>query len=408
MSWLDKVPTDLTIKTGDGKEYTPDYMNATKMVEYNISVFEFKELAGSLVYRGEPRGRRYALELYFGGEDNLDVAANFEASAANKKAWVISHPLYGALQVQPVAMEFDNTMQNVTRINCSVMETINVDGTVPDLSAEDKILQDKQALDAAAANAYTQDVIPVAADRISVKGQMDSIYADLSKQISDNTDFSDFYNAYNEINTTINKTVFDTLVMINQVQAVINMPANFADTLERRLKMFELQFSLLNRGATGIVRASDKRLYQASMIAAISAMVVASVTNPGTYYANRKTVLSVIDRIYSVHKAFMTTLDTLQSTTGAGTNVFIPNPEPVTLLSQLVGYAVDNLLQVANNARQERTVILAEDSDLIQLARRFYGLQPDDSTITTFKESNNIGISEMFEIKKGRQLVYYV
>lgn len=408
MSWLDRVQTDMTIKTGDGVEYTPDYLNATKLVEYNISVFEFSELAGSLVYRGEPRGRRYALELYFRGEDNLDTSAAFEASAANKKAWVISHPIYGAIQVQPVGMEFDNTVQNVTRINCSVIETINIDGTIPNLSAEDKILQDKQALDAAAANAYLQDVDPEAADRISVKNNMDSIYADISKQISDNTDFSDFFNAYNEVNTTINKTVFDTLVMINQVQAVLNMPATFADTLARRLRMFELQFSILNGGVANIVRASDKRLYQAMMVTAISGMVLASVTNPGTLYGNRKSVLSVIDKIYQAHRLFMANLDTLQSTTGAGTNVFIPNPEPVTQLSQLVGYALDNLLQVANNAKQERLLTLEEDSDLIQLARRFYGLQPDDSTITTLKDSNDIGISEMFEIKKGRQLVYYV
>lgn len=408
MSWLDKVQTDMTIKTGDGAEYTPDYLNATKLVEYNISVFEFSELTGSLVYRGEPRGRRYGLELYFRGEDNLDIAAAFEASAVNKKAWVVSHPVYGAIQVQPVGMEFDNTVQNVTRINCSVIETINIDGTIPNLSAEDKILQDKQALDAATANAYLQDVDPEAADRISVKRNMDSIYGNLSTQISDNTDFADFYNAYNQVNTTINKAVFDTLEMINQVQAVLNMPVNFADTLDRRLKMFELQFSLLNAGVGNIVRASDKRLYQAMMVTAVSGMVLASVTNPGTFYTNRKTVLSVIDRIYQAHRVFMANLDALQSTTGAGTNVFIPNPEPVTLLSQLVGYALDNLLQVANNAKQERTLILEEDSDMIQLARRFYGLQPDDSTITTFKESNGIGISEMFEIKKGRQLVYYV
>ncbi len=408
MSWIERVNTDLTIKTGDGAEYTPNYLNANKSVEYNIAVFEFSELAGSLVYRGEPRGRRYGLELFFQGENHLDTASAFEASAANKKAWVLSHPFYGAVNVQPVSLEFDNTQQNVTRILCGVIETISEDGTIPDLSADEKILQDKIALDAATADAYAQDVTPDALDRISVKNNIDSIFSGISSQITGNDDFAGFYNKYNDINTTINKTSFEALQLMQQIQSFVNDPYGFESTLESRIAMFGTQIALLNRGVSNIIRSSDKKLYQASMVTAISGLILASVTNVGDYYSNRKTVLNVIDTIYGYHKTFMTNLDALQSSTGAGVNVFIPNPMPVTLLSQLVGYAVTNLLTIANNAKQERTVILENDSDIIELTRRFYGLKPDDSTITTFKESNGIGISELLEVKKGRKILYYV
>ena len=37
-----------------------------------------------------------------------------------------------------------------------------------------------------------------------------------------------------------------------------------------------------------------------------------------------------------------------------------------------------------------------------------YGLLPDDSTIQYFADTNNIGLNEVFQIEKGRKIVYYV
>ena len=83
MSWLEKVNTQLKIKCGDGKEYTPNYLDAKKGKEYNIAKFNFPNVKGTLVKRKAPMGLSFPLDIYFQGENHLQVAADFEASAAN-------------------------------------------------------------------------------------------------------------------------------------------------------------------------------------------------------------------------------------------------------------------------------------------------------------------------------------
>ena len=92
MSWLDQIKNDLTIVTGDGKRYTPLHINAVKEKEYNTVEFNFPGVSGSLVSRRLPKGRRYALELYFQGEDNTTIADAFETSADDPRPWTPQPP----------------------------------------------------------------------------------------------------------------------------------------------------------------------------------------------------------------------------------------------------------------------------------------------------------------------------
>ena len=86
--------------------------------------FNFPGVSGSLVSRRLPKGRRYALELYFQGEDNTTIADAFETSADDPRPWTLSHPLYGQLTVQPLSLSFDNSKMNSTRVTGTVVETI--------------------------------------------------------------------------------------------------------------------------------------------------------------------------------------------------------------------------------------------------------------------------------------------
>jgi hypothetical protein len=45
---------------------------------------------------------------------------------------------------------------------------------------------------------------------------------------------------------------------------------------------------------------------------------------------------------------------------------------------------------------------------VINITHRFYGLDLADENITRIIDSNNIGINEILEVKKGRKIVYYV
>jgi hypothetical protein len=77
-------------------------------------------------------------------------------------------------------------------------------------------------------------------------------------------------------------------------------------------------------------------------------------------------------------------------------------------LTNLINFTLSNLFNIALGAKQERFVFLETDSNVILLAHRFYGLVPDDSTIDELIEQNEIGLTEILNIKAGRKIIYFI
>jgi len=119
-------------------------------------------------------------------------------------------------------------------------------------------------------------------------------------------------------------------------------------------------------------------------------------------------VVNVIYQVTSLYNEFIDEIQTLQTVDGYTEDSYLPDAEFLESLNFSVNYAVSNLFEIALAAQQERVIYLEEDSNLIILAHRFYGLTETDSTIQYFSDTNNIGLNEVFQIKKGRKLVYYV
>ncbi len=77
-------------------------------------------------------------------------------------------------------------------------------------------------------------------------------------------------------------------------------------------------------------------------------------------------------------------------------------------VNNLVNYTVSNLFIIAKNAKQERSEIMTDDSDVITLAHRFYGLRTNDVTIDELISENNLGLNGILNIKKGTKIKYYI
>jgi len=228
MSWIEKINSDFTIKTGEGSTFTPNWLNANKTIDYNVSIFEFKELEGSLVKRRTPKGARYAFEIYFQGENNLDLAKEFEIAAADPRAWNVTHPFYGAILVQPIGMTFDNSVYNVTKINGEWFETITEDAPKITLSPKDKILEDKVLTDDSLAETYANEVNPKSVDINEAKSTNLELYNKGKKSLTDSIDAEGYFNAFNEANAAFDNATEDPLAAIRKLQAMVNKPYSFA------------------------------------------------------------------------------------------------------------------------------------------------------------------------------------
>lgn len=405
MSWIDKVQTQLVIIMGDGEPFSPFWLNATKSKEYNVTEFDFHNLPGTLVSRTTPRGVKYELELYFQGEDHLDISEGFSKSADDPRPWTISHPLYGSITVQPTSLSFDNTKYNVSKITGTVIETITEDSPKTFIDPTDKIATDKVNTDEVFAQSFATEVIPETTEINKMSANNTSLYKEGVKGIKSAIDAEEYFNKFNTANTAILNATSKPLEAIRTLQAVINYPAEFRDGVRNRVNVLLNQFNILRASISTLLKRTEKKIYENNAGTILSAIAYAASTGE---YGNRNDVISVIDTLTSTYDLYIGDLDSLESDNGGKVGSYIADPDSLIALNSLINYTISNLFNIALNSKQERSILCEDDTNVILLAHRFYGLKADDSTIEEIINNNAIGLNELLQIQKGRKIVYYV
>jgi len=408
MSWIEDIQNDLIITTGDGNEFFPQYLNASRIREYNTSEFDFTNISGTLVKRKQPRGFKYSIEIYFRGDDHLVEAQSFLDSADDPRPWVMSHPFYGRKTVQPLSLTQDNTQYNLSKFTGTVIETITDDSPKTVIVPLDKITEDKEALDTVFDDSFVTDVIPDTDDINSLNENNDIFFNTGSEIISETSDSEEYFNKFNSASAAILEATAEPLAAINSIQTVINAPALFVASVDQRVDTFIEQITILGSFLDTLITASSKKIYENNVGVAMSGLALAASNQQEGDYENRPQVVAVVEKILDVYNTFIDNLDVLQTDNGGDEESYIPDAESLIGLNDLINFTVSNLFNIALGTKQERSIILEDDSDAINLTHRFYELDEADELIDEFIETNNIGLDEILDIKKGRTIVYYI
>lgn len=409
MSWVEKIKYDFIITTGDGKQYKPLWLNASKGIEYNVSEFDFPNIKGGFFDRKTPRGRKFPLEIYFQGDDNIEQASAFEVSASDPRPWIIVHPYYGNLTVQPISLNFDNTAHNITKITGTVAETITENYPKGSISPVDKITADKEALDTTFSTSFSNNVQPTTTDVNSLTENSTALYDAGAKKVTLTDQAAEYFNFFNKANAAVLNATSEPLIAILAVKDLINYPSLFQETVQSRLELFVDQFELLSIEIPNLLTPNSKRIYENNAGILISAMLFSASTPLGaTDYGNRDDVFRVIETLLDTYNSYVEALDSIQTANGGSPESYIADASSLIALNDLLTFTLSNLFNIALNAKQERVIYLEKDSNVVMLAQRFYGLLPDDSTIDQFILNNNIGLDEILQVKKGRKLIYYI
>lgn len=417
MSWIDQIKTRLIITTPDAREYRPDWINAKKKVDFNISKFEFPNVRGSLVYRGEPKGTEYVIELYFQGEDHLQTAKNFQTSANDRRAWKVQHPFYGQLKVQPISLDFDNTDLNISRITGVIIETISQDyptgKTNPSNYITEKVFQCSQMFSTTAANSTIIEKVPpanvVSKSSNKLRSQLTTFKNTVAKIVQNTTsDFQNYFNSFNKAYSSINNLVSQASSVLNFTQAVIIQPALFAQSVKSRFVMLENQFNTLRLNIDGSISNLDKLLYSTNQGSNISAMCLAASTPLPEDYAYATDAYDAITRLLNFYNQYLEDLDVLQSTNGGSTSSFIPDADSLMLLAELMNFTLSNLFNIAVNGQQQRSIIAEADTNWVILAHRLYGIGTNDENLIKLMTQNNAGLNSILQVRKNTQVYYYI
>lgn len=406
MSWLDQVNNDFILITGDAEEYKPNWMNASRSVEYNVSQYEFPEVSGTLVRRRKPKGTKYNLEIFFQGDDHLELSEAFRVSAEDSRAWTIIHPFYGAIIVQPLNLNFDNTNFNVSEIKGTIVETITDNSPKITVDPTDKIVQDKATVDEIMAASFEElPEYPVELE-VEMTDKVSNLY-DLGKiAIELNEDAEAYFNLFNNANTAILDLTNEPLAAIRAVQSLATYPSQFVTSVQNRIDTLVSQFNKFTETIEALTSPQLKTNYEVTAGTVVTTLMLASISD--AVYDSREDVFSVMEDILSIYDEYLVNLDSLQTTTGGDPDSYTANAGSIIAMDELVNFTVASLFEIALNSKQERSILCESDTNVIILAHRFYGLQLDDSTIDKIIANNKIGLLELFQIRKGRKIIYYV
>ena len=409
MSWQEKIKSKMQITTGDGKLYEVLYKLETVKgsFDFNISEFHFPEVSGTKIDRRLRKGSRYPLEFYFHGDNHIDQWNEFNASCSDLRAWQVLHPFYGLITCHPLSIGFDSSGIGNTKVEVTVVESLLNAGprTVlrPGENARAIITKSREKN-----NAFSAQIIPTVSDTQLMKSNVENVYNAGASVVTDDTIASEYFNLYNKAISNINNGLNDITVGMAIVQDFFNYPALFAQSVKNRLQILKDQCLKLSMILDSLNDPNKKKIFESQKGAIISAIIETAITPLTGDYLNAVDVVNVIDQVTSLYNEFIDELQTLQTVDGYTEDSYLPDAEFLESLNFSVNYAVSNLFEIALAAQQERVIYLEEDSNLIILAHRFYGLTATDSTIQYFADTNNIGLNEVFQIKKGRKLVYYV
>lgn len=430
MSWEQDFQGKYIIRTGDGNIYYPLWKNnSVKEITYNIAQFDFPNVPGSMVNRGTPQARQFSIEIYFQGENNIDEALAFEKSANDSRAWSISHPIFGQILCQPVGLKFDYSGYNVTTITGSILETLEGAGLKTSIVPYDKIKANKIVLDEVQSSAFNASQFdpkikpanfPSVTTQKGVLKQLNQIIYDIGKkQLKLTEDAGEYLNKFSAANAAVDNLISEPQFAIRTIQELINFPAEMVTSVKIRLQVLRNQFESLTDQISSVASRVDKVYYEIFGNCTVSAVNIAAITSYNEAnelvttgelpdYKTRADVLSVIGELQSIYNTYLSKLDELQTDNGGTVDSYIPNSDSLSGVDELMNFTIENLYNIALSSKQERTVVLDKDSNLILLAHRFYGLAPDDSTINTLMNNNNICLNEILQVKKGRSLIYYI
>lgn len=414
MSWKERANNKLTIITGDGIPWDFTWKDPSMEIEYNITLFEFPEVEGTFADRRERKGIRIPLTIFFIGDNHIDKWAAFRVSADDKRHWIMKHPYYGTMNVQPIRMGVDQSGENVSKIQIELIETIVEDNPKITRKPQDEInFRATQMQDLRAVSFANTVPSPNIKTVNFVRNQTIKNYEKGKKALKSTLDSEKYFQLFTDASNKILTFTSDPLATIRSIQAMVNAPFQFANTVKARIALLVAQVELLNTSVDTITGKQQKASYDTMVSEIVASMAQASVTTQNSDlnvedYQNATDVVDVVETLQDNYDTYAKNIDSIQSDTGTEEDGYMPDPTNQRDIQDLIDYTCSVLMQIALNGKQERSIILEYDSNPIVLAHRFYGLQDDDSTIDYLIKTNGWGMSENEIIRKGTKVIFYV
>lgn len=415
MAWQDRLQ-EAKVTSPLGSEFVFIYENVSKSFDIKGTVFNFPDANGSYAQGLGFTGTRYPLQLIFSGSDYDLLADAFEDAIKETGTFRLDHPVYGSVNVVPIGKvsRTDNlkTSGNQAVFTLSFFDTINEIYPIAQVDGKATVKADLLAFNKAQADDLEDKLkLGTELDRQTFlsrfKNRLDTvksgfqIIVDAQKKVSDK-----FNDVYNSINGSLNILVFLPATLAFQTAILLQTPGLLAESLKARLDGYKNIIDGLTVGDNktqipGLGNSADNN-FQNDKLYADSAIsgYVNSVIN--FQFDTKTQALETAEELLIISNQVNTWREENNESLG-----ILDTGESYQAIQKMVADTVGFLVQISFTLKQEIFLTLDRDRTFIDLCAELYG-NVEDETLDFFINTNNLSGSEYLEIKKGKQVVYYV
>jgi len=414
MDWTDRI-REAAYNSPSGDRLTFDYENVSKTVDKKTTSFEFPDANGSYVQDLGNTGRKYPLRVFFWGGDYDIKAEAFEAALLERGTGTLEHPIYGVIDVVPfgtITRRDDlKTGANQAVFEVTFFETIGLIYPTSQSDPASSVLNAVEEYNNSVAQEFENvTTLDNAVDAVTFKNDYQSLLDSASTGLQSVANAQDnvrtqFNAVRDSINQGIDILIAEPLTLAFQTTILLQAPARAAINITDRLEAYKNLADGIITGDNAVVtpsfNASSSNEFHTNDLYASTYVTGSVVSVVNTQFTTKTSAIEAAELI-------LTQLDEVTNWRDANFAALseIDTGEAYQQLQEAVALTAGFLVEISFTLLQERRVILDRDRTIINLVAEFYGSVDDQ--LDFFINSNSLTGSEILEVPRGREIVYYI
>lgn len=414
MAWNDRI-REAAYTSPSGERLTFGYENVSKKIDKKTTGFEFPDADGTFVQDLGHTGRKYPLRVFFWGDDYDQEADAFEAALLERGTGKLEHPIYGTVDVVPfgtITRRDDlKTGANQAILEITLWETIGLVYPSSQADPASAVLAAVEEYNEAVSAEFEEVTeLDSAVDTVTFKNDYQALLDSASSGLQAVADVQDdvrkqFDAVVDSINQGIDILVAQPLTLAFQTAIMIQSPARALANIEARLTAYGDLASSIISGDNAVVEpsidnSSSNRFHTNDLYAStyVTGSVVSVVNNQ---FTTKTEALEAADVVLTQLADVVEWRDNNFQALGE-----VDTGAAYQQLQEAVALTAGFLVEISFSLKQERTIVLDRNRTIIDLAAELYGSVDDQ--LDFLINSNNLSGSEILELPRGREIVYYV
>lgn len=398
-----------------GNVFTFDFESVSVSATKKTTAFSFPGGSGTYVQDLGSTGRKYTQAIYFTGANYDQASDAFFNALLEVGTGKFEHPLYGTFDVVPFGdiVRRDDLVQaaNQAIFEVTFFETT---GLVFPSSQEDAASQLGQALvdyDFASSDKFAEEL---SIDNEFEKVSFTSVYTASLNAVKNTfqaiTEAQEqankqLNNVFNSISDGLEILVGEPATLAFQTSVLLKTPSLMTQSIKARADAYTNLIQQFTTGAGAVkVPGNDNTAsndFQNADLFASGGLAAFMASVSTTEFETKKEALSYADTILELFDQVNAWREANYDSLG-----LIDTGNLYQALQSAVALTAGFLVQISFSLKQERSLILDRDRTMIDLVAEIYG--GVDEFLDFFINTNDLSGDEYKELKKGREIVYFV